>query len=169
VVSVHQHLTVQINLVKMQAPPGNLQLLVKNLGEHSLQFGVDATALGKSLGYFDLVLFYFPHTGVPNDSSVNVASNRELLRGFLASVPNVLADGAEVHVALKSCYHYDRWGFDALIREPGKSWAIFKTGKDLRDINITRTSTLHCTSNLLQSKYDIDTQTPNKLQTLYYE
>ena len=38
-------------------------------------FGVDARRLTDALGKFDVVMFWFPHTGVPNNDSRNVAEH----------------------------------------------------------------------------------------------
>lgn len=103
---------------KYPASRATLQYLEEQLGPEGVRFGVDATALDASFDVraFDLVIFYFPHTGVPNymprDS---VSSNKMLLEGFLRSVPSVLLPGGEVHIALKTGQPYDQWGLDAIV------------------------------------------------------
>jgi len=74
-------------------------------------FGIDACKLDSysDLGLFDVVMFYFPHTG---DS---VESNKSLIRGFLSSVGNVVRPGGEVHLAVKSSNPYKKWGVSEII------------------------------------------------------
>lgn len=82
-----------------------------------LVFGVDATQLSvHDLGKFDVAMFYFPHSGVPNSKGEEcVQSNRNLISGFLKSVPDVMAEGGEVHVALKTTAFYAAWNIEELI------------------------------------------------------
>lgn len=85
-------------------------------------FGVDATRLDLHAaavlggrGLFDVVMFYFPHSGVANMDSTSVASNQFLLSGFLATVKNVLKLEGTIQVALKTGDPYKKWGLPSLV------------------------------------------------------
>jgi len=63
------------------------------LGQKSYRvpmYGLDATKL-HTYGTFDIIMFTFPHTGVPNNQKDSIRSNQNLLRGFLKSAQHVLA------------------------------------------------------------------------------
>lgn len=81
-------------------------------------FEVDATNLQSyGLGMFDICIFSFPHTGVPNNDPNNVASNRALLTGFLRSVQHVLKPDGQVQITLKTGEPYDRWELPRLLSD----------------------------------------------------
>mmetsp|Transcript_29828 Transcript_29828/g.44087 ORF Transcript_29828/g.44087 Transcript_29828/m.44087 type:complete len:133 (+) Transcript_29828:278-676(+) len=65
------------------------------LGQKSYRvpmYGLDATKLHTyGIGIFDIIMFTFPHTGVPNNQKDSIRSNQNLLRGFLKSAQHVLA------------------------------------------------------------------------------
>ena len=84
-----------------------------------LAFGVDATRLDPGLGRFNVVIFRFPHTGVPNIHPDNVPSNRALLSGFYEGVRGVAADPCEVQVTLKGGFPYEQWDVEQLIADAG--------------------------------------------------
>lgn len=86
-----------------------------------LVFEVDAARLADyELGSFDVAMFYFPHTGVPNNQREEcVRSNRNLISGFLRSVQEVMADDGEVHLALKTNDIYASWNIEELIAHTG--------------------------------------------------
>eukprot|EP00961_Rhodomonas_salina_P290352 3923403-Rhodomonas_salina.1 len=93
----------------------HIEYLQSKLSSEKVLFGVDATRLSESnlnlnLGKFDLVLFYFPHTGDPT-----VSSNQALVRGFLGSVLSVLEEGGEVEMALKTTEPYSKWDILGLV------------------------------------------------------
>jgi hypothetical protein len=89
----------------------NLEYLRGALGDSLVKFEIDATKLESyELGAFDTVMFWFPHTGVPNSrKDEQLHSNRRLLKGFGLSVPSVLKPHGEVQVALKTNAPYDEW------------------------------------------------------------
>ncbi len=69
-------------------------------------FEVDATKLGSGEGplgagctlRFDVITFYFPHSGV-HSGSTGLQSNQQLLAGFLLkAAPRLLKPGGEVQV-----------------------------------------------------------------------
>jgi hypothetical protein len=95
----------------------NLVFLRGELGTKRLVFGVDATALNKNLGVFDIVFFYFPHTGVTGPQKTTQCSNQALLRGFFACVYKVLKPGGEVQVALSTSPLYTNWDIKSLVPE----------------------------------------------------
>ena len=106
----------------------HLELLERDAQE--VHYGVDATALGSGPGplgqectsRFDVILFYFPHTGVtPGESGAAVASNRELVRRFLEATPRLLAPGGEVQLAVKSGQPYAKWDVKSLFQAVEKS------------------------------------------------
>ena len=93
---------------------------IEYLREHAhggVLFGVDARRLTDALGKFDVVMFWFPHTGVPNNDSRNVAEHRALFRDFLSTVPSVLQPGGTIQIALKTSAPYDSWRFSDLVDE----------------------------------------------------
>jgi hypothetical protein len=61
---------------------GHLNYLEEQLGKDAVKFEIDATKLSTySLPRFDVVTFFFPHTGVPNQQrEEQLATNKELLR-----------------------------------------------------------------------------------------
>jgi len=58
---------------------------------------------------FDVVIFNFPHTGVPNYDDASILSNQNLLTSLFTSVPYVLTRNGEFHVSLKSEPVYNSW------------------------------------------------------------
>jgi len=86
-----------------------------------LVFEVDATQLAAhDLGKFDIAMFYFPHTGVPNGQrEACMQSNRSLISGFFKSVQDVMVEGGEVHMALKTDPRYAAWNVEELIASAG--------------------------------------------------
>jgi 25S rRNA (uracil2634-N3)-methyltransferase len=102
--------------VRAKYPPAgeHLQTLERDGGP--VLFGIDATQLDAApLGKFDIVIFTFPHTGVPNQALDNAASNQALLLGFLQSVVHVLKPGGSVHITLKKGNPYDKWNLPGLL------------------------------------------------------
>jgi 25S rRNA (uracil2634-N3)-methyltransferase len=82
-------------------------------------FKVDATNLildPPDSPKFDLIIFYFPHTGIPNVvEAESILSNQNLLMNFFATVGNVLSPTGFVQVALGSGHPYDKWNIIDLI------------------------------------------------------
>jgi hypothetical protein len=76
------------------------------------------------LGKFDLIMFTFPHTGVPTSSPNNVSSNQHLLRSFLANATKILKPSGEIQITLKSDKHYKQWQLPFLIEK--ESNVVFK-------------------------------------------
>jgi hypothetical protein len=81
-------------------------------------YSVDATAIGSGDGplgtsctcRYDAIVFYFPHTGVPNSNlTKNVKSNRELIKGFLSAAPKLLKEGGQIQLAVKTSQPYSEW------------------------------------------------------------
>lgn len=70
-------------------------------------------------GKFDLIIFTFPHTGVPNNDQNNVPSNQKLLRLFLKSAISLLTASGEIQITLKNGEHYDRWNVKELVQDEG--------------------------------------------------
>lgn len=85
-------------------------------------YQVDATRLhtySGILGKFDLIIFTFPHTGVPNSDRNNAQSNRDLIRRFLQSAQQLLSPGGQIQITLKVGSHYDKWKVPELLQEHG--------------------------------------------------
>lgn len=85
---------------------------------HGVLFGIDASKLSAHaavLGKHDIVMFYFPHTGVPNNNSSNIKSNQTLLRSFLSEAPGVVKASGSIQIAVKTGQPYDDWSLDTLI------------------------------------------------------
>eukprot|EP00658_Telonema_sp_P-2_P085947 TRINITY_DN9916_c0_g1_i2.p1 TRINITY_DN9916_c0_g1~~TRINITY_DN9916_c0_g1_i2.p1 ORF type:complete len:267 (+),score=30.42 TRINITY_DN9916_c0_g1_i2:188-988(+) len=72
----------------------------------SLEFGVDATRLHKSLGKrcFDRIVFNFPHSG-----KQRVHINRMLIHDFLKSAKQHLNPAGQIHVTLLDKPPYSNW------------------------------------------------------------
>ena len=102
-------------LAKYPCAKDNLSLLRAKLGNDHLLFGVDATALKAVLGLFDIMFFYFPHTGARGAPEMVKRSNQHLLRGFFASVHSVLTTGGEVQVVLSTSPSYSDWDVKSLV------------------------------------------------------
>jgi hypothetical protein len=86
--------------------------------ERPPKFGIDATKIDEyDLGKFDLIMFTFPHTGVPTSSPNNVSSNQHLLRSFLATAAKILKPTGEIQITLKSDDHYKKWQLPFLIEK----------------------------------------------------
>jgi 25S rRNA (uracil2634-N3)-methyltransferase len=93
--------------------------------ERPPKFGIDATKIDEyGLGKFDLIMFTFPHTGVPNSSPNNVSSNQHLLRSFLATAAKILKPSGEIQITLKSDVHYQQWQLPLLLEK--ESNVVFK-------------------------------------------
>jgi 25S rRNA (uracil2634-N3)-methyltransferase len=93
--------------------------------ERPPKFGIDATKIDEyGLGKFDVIMFTFPHTGVPTSSPNNVSSNQYLLRSFLASATKILEPLGEIQITLKSDEHYKQWQLPLLIEK--ESNVVFK-------------------------------------------
>lgn len=97
-------------------------------------FGVDATKLhdhpqiGKGTSKkFDLIVFTFPHTGIPNRKPESISSNKLLIRNFLDSAQHVLTTKGEICITLKTGQPYDKWAFPEL--GEAKQIALMQTGK----------------------------------------
>jgi len=90
------------------------------LEEHSYrgpQYEIDATKLDTyDFGKFDMIIFTFPHTGVPTSDPNNIPSNQLLLRSFLTSAKSLLKDSGEIQITLKNGDHYDRWNITHLLQ-----------------------------------------------------
>eukprot|EP00546_Thalassionema_frauenfeldii_P019070 CAMPEP_0178895790 /NCGR_PEP_ID=MMETSP0786-20121207/785_1 /TAXON_ID=186022 /ORGANISM="Thalassionema frauenfeldii, Strain CCMP 1798" /LENGTH=302 /DNA_ID=CAMNT_0020566065 /DNA_START=260 /DNA_END=1165 /DNA_ORIENTATION=- len=83
-------------------------------------YGMDATQLHSyNIGKFDIILFTFPHTGVPNNQKHSIRSNQELLRNFLQSAQHVLTPNGQVQVTLKKGEFYEKWNISSLLEENG--------------------------------------------------
>jgi 25S rRNA (uracil2634-N3)-methyltransferase len=100
---------------KYPCAKANLETLRSGLGAERLLFSVDATRLCSTLGSFDIVFFYFPHTGVTGSGDAVRISNQALLRGFFGSVHNVLNPSGEVQVALSTSQFYLSWDLKSLV------------------------------------------------------
>jgi hypothetical protein len=93
--------------------------------ERPPKFEIDATKINEyGLGKFDLIMFTFPHTGVPTSSPNNVSSNQHLLRSFLATATKILKPSGEIQITLKSDEHYKQWQLPLLIEK--ESNVVFK-------------------------------------------
>ena len=88
----------------------------------TVMFGVDATKLHEHNQLkdtkFDIIMFTFPHTGVPNHvmgisgfNPESIESNKTLIRNFLKSSQHILADDGEIIITLKTSAPYDKWDF----------------------------------------------------------
>lgn len=89
-------------------------------------YSVDATTLGSGEGplgtsctcRYDVIVFYFPHTGVPNTNlTLNVGSNRELIKGFLRAAPKLLTKGGQIQLAVKTTQPYSQWRVGEMMTE----------------------------------------------------
>ena len=78
-------------------------------------FQVDATKLhghpDLKQKKFDIILFTFPHTGTPNCSPKSIEDNKKLIRDFLVSAQQILANDGKIILTLKTSQPYDRWTF----------------------------------------------------------
>jgi len=78
-------------------------------------FGVDATMLHEHADLkdkkFDIIVFTFPHTGVPNSSANSIDSNKQLIRDFLKSAQRLITSNGEISITLKTSAPYDKWAF----------------------------------------------------------
>ena len=84
---------------------------------HPPKYQVDATKLDQLFPAesFDLIMFTFPHTGIPNNDPKNIESNQRLLRNFLKSASVVLKKEGEIQITLKNGQHYDQWKLPELL------------------------------------------------------
>jgi hypothetical protein len=88
----------------------NILFIEKEIGQENVMFNIDATNLDSSkLGKFDMIFFYFPHTGTPNKSEYNVSENTNLIQFFLSCCVNIMNKGCEVQIALKGTQPYSTW------------------------------------------------------------
>ena len=86
-------------------------------------FDVDATLLGEGPGplgsecevKFDVILWYFPHSGLPN--SLAGPSNKLLISRFLQAAPRLLAVDGDIQVAVKTSQPYSSWNLGAIMRD----------------------------------------------------
>ena len=85
-------------------------------------FGVDATDIHAHPELkekkFNIIIFTFPHTGVSNfalgQSGPNprsIESNKQLIRDFLRSAQQILAQDGEISITLKTSAPYNKWTF----------------------------------------------------------
>ncbi|KAL9188204.1 hypothetical protein ACHAXT_006582 [Thalassiosira profunda] len=104
---------------KYPSSKGHIALLRERSG---VMFEVDATRLhvhpDLSKKKFDVILFTFPHTGVPNFAAgcsgpnpKSIDGNKQLIRDFLRSAQKILANDGEINITLKTSAPYDRWTF----------------------------------------------------------
>lgn len=71
-----------------------------------------------SLGKFHLILFTFPHTGIPNSRPDSIRSNQTLIAGFLKSASKVIhPSGGEIQITLKTGAPYDQWDVPHLLTD----------------------------------------------------
>lgn len=104
---------------KYETSRDHISLLRK---KSTVLFGVDATKLhghpelqGKK---FNIIMFTFPHTGVPNFANgrsgpnpKSVEGNKQLIRGFLRSAQHLISNDGEINITLKTSAPYDQWTF----------------------------------------------------------
>jgi hypothetical protein len=103
----------------------NIVKFLESEKERPPMYGIDATKIDEyDLGKFDLIMFTFPHTGVPTKSPNNVSSNQHLLRSFLATAAKILKPSGEIQITLKSSDHYKQWQLPLLIEK--ESNVVFK-------------------------------------------
>ena len=118
-----------------ETAPANLEYLERNC--RNVFYEIDATRLDEhvsAIGKHDIVSFYFPHTGVPNNRPrENLVSHKTLLKGFLRGVPHVLERGGSVEIAMKLGLPYDNWDLPALIAESTELELI--SVSDINDAN----------------------------------
>lgn len=87
-----------------------------------VMFGIDATKLHEHAQLkdkkFDIIIFTFPHTGIPNNvigisgfNPESIESYKTLIRNFLKSSQLILADNGEIIITLKTSAPYDKWDF----------------------------------------------------------
>ncbi|KAL7523662.1 hypothetical protein ACHAXR_000275, partial [Thalassiosira sp. AJA248-18] len=104
---------------KYKASREHIALLRK---KSTVLFGVDATKLHDHPGLrgkkFNIILFTFPHTGVPNyahgcsgPNPKSIEGNKTLIRNFLRSAQHILATDGEINITLKTSCPYDKWTF----------------------------------------------------------
>jgi hypothetical protein len=104
---------------KYPSARGNITFL---RSKSTVLFGVDATKLHDHVQLkdekFDIVIFTFPHTGIPNyakglrgPNPTSIEENKKLIERFLASAQHILADDGEIVVTLKTSAPYDKWTF----------------------------------------------------------
>lgn len=122
-------------LTKYRQGRHNLEFLARH--SQLLRYRVDATVLPPDLapdgGTFDLVLFFFPHTGVPNTDEVeSILSNQALISGFLASVAKLLSPTSYAQLVVGSGHPYDKWDVRSLVKSsPLQLHALTRLDKTL--------------------------------------
>lgn len=81
--------------------------------------GVDATALSKTIGIFDTIIWNFPHKGkIPRRKSI--LEHQKLLFYFFASASSVMSQGGKVYVTVRNRQPYTRsWNIPKQAREHG--------------------------------------------------
>jgi hypothetical protein len=110
---------------------GNILRVLEESSYKPPLYGIDATKLHTySIGTFDLIIFTFPHTGVPNSDRTNVASNQSLLRGFLRSAERILTPSGQIQITLKVGEHYDKWNVASMMED--KKSLKYKGSHDLQ-------------------------------------
>lgn len=99
-------------LAKYSMAKENLAILKS---DSRVLFDVDATKLHEDDRLknekFSIIMFTFPHTGTPNSSPSSIEDNKKLIEKFLMSAQNVLTDGGEIQITLKTSAPYDSWSF----------------------------------------------------------
>jgi 25S rRNA (uracil2634-N3)-methyltransferase len=104
---------------KYPSSRGDITFLRSN---STVLFGVDAAKLHDHVllkdKKFDIIIFTFPHTGIPNyakgfggPNPKSIEENKTLIRKFLASAQHILADDGEIIITLKTSAPYDKWTF----------------------------------------------------------
>eukprot|EP01006_Ploeotia_vitrea_P058362 TRINITY_DN69276_c0_g1_i1.p1 TRINITY_DN69276_c0_g1~~TRINITY_DN69276_c0_g1_i1.p1 ORF type:complete len:251 (+),score=30.33 TRINITY_DN69276_c0_g1_i1:35-787(+) len=101
--------------MQYRATLDNIDIVLSSGSE--VMFGVDCTALATSTlanQQFDLVIFNFPHLGVPRTQADFVPAHRQLLQQFLHQCVdgNVVKVGGCVAITLKDLPMYDEWLVD---------------------------------------------------------
>jgi len=93
---------------------------LKGRSAGSVLFQVDATNLHShpelKTKKFDIILFTFPHTGIPNFNPASIDSNKCLIRRFLRSAQQLVQKDGEIIMTLKTSAPYDKWTFPDLSR-----------------------------------------------------
>jgi hypothetical protein len=115
----------RVQLLQKYAEAGNIVKFLESNMERPPKFEIDATKINEyGLGKFDLIMFTFPHTGVPTSSPNNISSNQHLLRSFLSAASKILKPSGEIQITLKSDEHYKQWQLPLLIEK--ESNVVFK-------------------------------------------
>ena len=108
----------KLEVLKKYPDSGNILLALEQKSIWVPLYNIDATKLHTyaNVGKFDVIMFTFPHTDLPNSHAEQVKSNQTLIRNFLISAQRCLAPGGQIEVTIKAGEFYDQWNVPLLLQ-----------------------------------------------------